>query len=73
MRGDTLTAGQTVETYLLYRAAETTLQRGFDYFVVTAATVEQDSRYKGLGGGRPRASQARLFAKSRATTPWPTS
>lgn len=46
--GDTLTARETVETYLLYRAAETTLQRGFDYFVVTAANVEEDSRHSAM-------------------------
>lgn len=63
--GDTLTARETVETYLLYRAAETTLQRGFDYFVVTAANVEEDSRYEGMGGGRPRLTGATFREVSR--------
>lgn len=63
--GDTLTARETVETYLLYRAAETTLQRGFDYFVVTTANVEEESRYEGMGGGRPRLTGATFREVSR--------
>lgn len=63
--GDTLTARDTVETYLLYRAAETTLQRGFDYFVVTAANVEEDSHYEGMAGGRPRLAGATFREVSR--------
>lgn len=63
--GDTLTARDTVETYLLYRAAETTLQRGFDYFIVTAANVEEDSRYESLAGGRPRMAGATFHEVSR--------
>lgn len=63
--GDTLTARETVETYLLYRAAETTLQRGFDYFVVTSANVEEDSHYEGMSGGHPRLSGASFREVSR--------
>jgi hypothetical protein len=63
--GDTLTARETVETYLLYRAAETTLQRGFDYFVVTAADIEEESRYEGIGAGRPRMTGATFREVSR--------
>ena len=51
--GDTLTPRETVETYLLYRAAETTLQRGFDYFVITAHDAGETTRYDAIGG-RPR-------------------
>lgn len=36
---------ETVETYLLFRAAELTLQRGYDYFVVTDHNIESHSEY----------------------------
>jgi hypothetical protein len=51
--GDTLTPRETVETYLLYRAAETTLERGFDYFVIVAHDVDENSRIESMGA-RPR-------------------
>jgi hypothetical protein len=63
--GDTLTARETVETYLLYRAAETTLQRGFDYFIVTSADVEADSHYEGMASGRPLLAGATFREVSR--------
>ncbi len=37
--GNSLTSRETVETYLLYRAAELTLQNGYDWFVA----VERDT------------------------------
>jgi hypothetical protein len=63
--GDTLTARETVETYLLYRAADITLQRGFDYFIVVSANVEEDSEYQGMGGGRPHMAGATFREVSR--------
>lgn len=51
--GDTLTPRETVETYLLYRAAESTLERGFDYFAIAAHDARENSRYETIGG-RPR-------------------
>jgi hypothetical protein len=63
--GDTLTARETVETYLLYRAAETTLQRGFDYFIVTSANIEEDSEYQDMGGAGPRMRGASFHEVSR--------
>jgi hypothetical protein len=46
-RGNSLTGRETVETYLLYRAAETTLERGFDHFVVAnRATDAEVQRYR---------------------------
>lgn len=50
--GDTMTPRETVETYLLYRAAETTLLRGFDYFVVVGHDADEDTRVEMMG--RPR-------------------
>ncbi|MCB2096825.1 MAG: hypothetical protein KDE05_04270 [Parvularculaceae bacterium] len=44
-RGNSATTRETVETYLLYRAAELTVQNGFDYFVVTEQDTEANKRY----------------------------
>jgi hypothetical protein len=52
-----------VENYLLYRAAEVTLARGFDYFIVVDKDTERATTYystvTGVGGGlyRDRYSQ----------------
>lgn len=51
-RGNTLTERETVETYLLYRAAELTLESGFDYFIVADRDTERESRL--TGSYRPR-------------------
>lgn len=53
-RGNTLTDRESVETYLLYRAAELTLQNGKDYFVVVSRDTEEHSRLQGEGFGRSR-------------------
>ncbi len=45
--GNSLTGLDTVETYLLYRASELTLQNGFDWFEVVGRNVEKDRRYRG--------------------------
>ncbi|WP_448664848.1 CC0125/CC1285 family lipoprotein [Sphingomonas sp. CJ20] len=41
--GNSLTARETVERYLLYRAAELTLQSGFDHFVLVTRDTEKRS------------------------------
>jgi hypothetical protein len=38
--GNTLTSRETVERYLLYRAAELTVQRGFDHFIMVNRDTE---------------------------------
>jgi hypothetical protein len=43
-RGNTLTDRDTVENYLLYRAAEVTLSSGKDYFIVANRDTESRSR-----------------------------
>ncbi len=43
--GNSLTDRDTVENYLLYRAAELTLEHGFDYFVVFDRDLEAKTRY----------------------------
>lgn len=61
-RGNSLTTRETVETYLLYRAAEVTVENGYDYFVVIKDDTERETTYSGsndygyfsyYGRGRP--------------------
>ena len=42
--GNDLTSRDRVEGYMLYRAAELTLQRGYDWFLVVDRHTEQDTR-----------------------------
>jgi len=53
-RGNSLTDRETVETYLLYRAAEVTIQNGKDYFVVANRDTEEHSRLQGDAFGSSR-------------------
>jgi hypothetical protein len=52
--GNSLTTRETVENYLLYRAAELALAQGGDYFVVvnreTEARSHYDTGFSGYGG-----------------------
>lgn len=57
--GNTMTSRETVEKYLLFRAAELTTQQGFDYFVMADRDTDKKSRtyvndfganYGGFGG-----------------------
>ncbi|WP_066796078.1 CC0125/CC1285 family lipoprotein [Sphingomonas soli] len=51
-RGNSLTARETVERYLLFRAAELTLQRGFDHFILVSKDTEtQTTTYRSPGFG----------------------
>ena len=60
-RGNSTTSRETVENYLLFRSAELTLQKGYDYFVVVEDDTEKTTRYSGstfpgpafYGRGRP--------------------
>lgn len=45
-RGNSLTKRETVEDYLLYRAAELTLQNGFSHFLVVGRDTEAKTRYR---------------------------
>lgn len=45
-RGNSLTKRETVEDYLLYRAAELTLQNGFSHFLVIGRDTEAKTRYR---------------------------
>lgn len=42
--GNNLTSRDRVEGYLLYRAAELTLQNGYDYFIIVDRLTERDSQ-----------------------------
>ncbi|MEM5516149.1 hypothetical protein WNY37_04260 [Henriciella sp. AS95] len=48
--GNSLTDRQTVETYLLYRAAELTVQSGHDYFNMVRRATDADSSLVPVGG-----------------------
>ncbi len=43
--GNSLTDRETVETYLLYRSAELTVEQGYDYFEVVTRATDADTRY----------------------------
>jgi hypothetical protein len=52
--GNSMTSRETVERYLLFRAAELTLQHGADYFVLADRDTDKQTRTyttPGLGGG----------------------
>jgi len=49
-RGNSLTERETVESYLLYRAAELTLEQGYDYFIVANRATDDRSRLVPFGG-----------------------
>ncbi len=53
-RGNSLTDRDTVESYLLFRAAELTLANGKDYFVVANRDTEEHSRLQSLGPAHSR-------------------
>jgi len=48
-KGNSLTTRQTVDTYMLYRAAEMTLQNGDDYFVIVNKDVDKNTAYENYG------------------------
>jgi hypothetical protein len=47
--GNSVTPRDVVQNYLLYRAAEVTLEQGHDYFTVVDQDVERSTRYHGSG------------------------
>jgi hypothetical protein len=49
-RGNSLTDRETVETYMLFRAAELTLQKGFDTFTIVDRDTDRRSRIRESGG-----------------------
>ena len=70
-RGNTLTDRETVETYLLYRAAELTLAGGRDYFIVANRDTEEQTRLAPTGPYRPRfAFDYWYYSPRRGWSPW---
>ena len=51
--GNSLTDRQTVETYLLYRAAELTKQKGYQHFVLTDRGTDKKTRVVNTGFNDP--------------------
>lgn len=51
--GNTVTPRETVENYLLYRAAEVMLFGGYDTFVILDKEIERKVAYRGYGVYRP--------------------
>ena len=52
-RGNSSTSRDVVETYMLYRAAELTLQSGYDFFTVAHRETDRDVRIRSYGGYGP--------------------
>jgi hypothetical protein len=52
--GNSSTELQTVKKYVLFRAAELTLQRGYDYFFIVDRGVDTTQEYRVSGSVRPR-------------------
>jgi hypothetical protein len=49
-RGNSLTGRDRVETYMLFRAAELTLQQGYDNFTIVDRDTNKDDRVRQYGG-----------------------
>lgn len=69
-RGNTLTDRETVETYLLYRAAEVTLQSGYDYFIVANRNTDEHSRLQAVGAGPYFPFDYWYYSPRRRWSPW---
>ena len=50
-RGNSLTDRETVETFLLFRAAELTLEQGYDYFRLVRRDTEAERRFTATSHG----------------------
>jgi hypothetical protein len=70
-RGNSVTDRDTVETYLLYRAAELTLAEGKDHFIVASRDTEEHTRLQGIGATHPRfAFEYLYYSPRRGWRPW---
>jgi hypothetical protein len=47
--GNTVTPREVVDTYLLYRAAELTLENGFDYFIIVNRDTQRNTQFRTYG------------------------
>jgi len=64
--GNSLTPRESVENYVLYRAAELTLFNGYDHFVVVGSDTERSSRVYGHSTGFGVFGGFGLFGGSRS-------
>ncbi|MEM9139457.1 MAG: hypothetical protein AAGB15_06465 [Pseudomonadota bacterium] len=62
--GNTRTSRQTVENYLLYRAAELTVASGNDWFRVAEQDTEVKTRFRGFSTGFGRSGFGPFFYRS---------
>ncbi|MEM0944800.1 MAG: hypothetical protein AAGI70_12740 [Pseudomonadota bacterium] len=62
--GNTRTSRDTVETYLLYRAAEVTLAADKDWFKVAAQDTEAETRFRSFSTGFGRGGFGPFFFRS---------
>ena len=60
--GNSFTSRETVERYLLFRAAELTVQNGFDHFILVDRDTDKQTRTYTTPGGFGGASAARTAA-----------
>jgi hypothetical protein len=49
-RGNSLTERETVENYLLFRAAEVAIERGYDHFIIVDRDTQTRTRIQSVGG-----------------------
>ena len=49
-KGNSMTDRETVETYMLYRGAELTLQNGYDHFTIVNRDIDRDRDIRSYGG-----------------------
>ena len=59
--GNDLTTADTVQNYLLYRAAELTLGKGYDYFTMVDRDVERSTMYWGAADAGWRSGHYRRW------------
>lgn len=62
--GNTRTSRDTVETYLLFRAAEVTLAAGKDWFKVATQDTEAETRFRSFSTGFGRTGFGPFFFRS---------
>jgi len=58
--GNSLTERETVENYLIYRAAELAVERGFETFTLTERDTEEKTRLRSTGSSFGRSSFGRF-------------
>lgn len=63
--GNSVTPREVVQNYLLYRAAELTTEKGYDYFTVVREDLERSTTYRGSGF-----TNAPVFVDRHRATAW---